>query len=212
MQHNYGETTIDRFLTELSSDAPTPGGGSVAALSGAMAASLVSMVCNLTIGKEKFAEYEQEIKDILEEALKLRERLLSAVEEDIQAYNSLVTCYRLPKATPQEKEERRKRIQAALKNATDVPYRTAEACYRVLELNRRLPQIGNPNAVSDVAVSAHLAEAAVQSALYNVDINCSYIKDDTYVQNYQKRRVALSQQAETTKETVLAAVQAVLYA
>jgi formiminotetrahydrofolate cyclodeaminase len=212
MQHNYGETTIDRLLTELSSDAPTPGGGSVAALCGAMAASLVSMVCNLTIGKEKFAECEQEVKGILEEALKLRGRLLGAVEEDIQAYNSLVACYRLPKATPQEKEQRRGRIQAALKNATEVPYRTAEACYRVLELNRRLPQIGNPNAVSDVAVSAHLAEAAIQSALYNVDINCNYIKDDTYVHNYQKRRVALSQQAVTTKETVIEAVQAVLQA
>jgi len=210
MQHNYGETTIDRLLTELSSDAPTPGGGSVAALCGAMAASLVSMVCNLTIGKEKFAECEQEVKGILEEALKLRGRLLGAVEEDIQAYNSLVACYRLPKATPQEKEQRRGRIQIALKNATEVPYRTAESCYRVLELNRCLPQIGNPNAISDVAVSAQLAEAALQSALYNVDINCNYIKDDTYVQDYRKKRNALSEQALITRKDVIEEVRTML--
>ncbi len=212
MQTTYENTTISAFLEELSSAAPAPGGGSVAALSGAMAASLVLMVCNLTIGKEKYAENEQEIKAILEEALKLREELVNAVDEDIQAYNAVIGCYRLPKGTQEEKSERKERLQAALKRANEVPYQTAEACYRVLELNRRLPQIGNPNAVSDVAVSAHLAEAALQSALYNVDINCNYIKDVTYVHDYQKRRTALSQQAVTTKEAVIETVQTVLQA
>ena len=210
MQHNYGETTIDRFLTELSSDAPTPGGGSVAALSGAMAASLVSMVCNLAIGKEKFAQHEQEIEAILKEALNLRQELMNAVDEDIQAYKAVVGCYRLPKSTQEEKSRRKEQLQTALKQANEVPYRTAESCYRVLELNRRLPQIGNPNAVSDVAVSAQLAEAALQSALYNVDINCNYIKDDSYVQDYRKKRNALSERAVITRKDVIEEVRTML--
>ena len=210
MQTPYENTTISAFLEELSSAAPAPGGGSVAALSGAMAASLVLMVCNLTIGKEKFAESEQEIKDILKEAIKLREDLMNAVDEDIQAYNAVIGCYRLPKSTQGEKSERREQLQAALKRANEVPYRTAEMCYRVLELNRRLPQIGNPNAISDVAVSAQLAEAALQSALYNVDINCNYINDEVYVSNYRGKRAKLAKRAGNMKQKTINAVQTLL--
>jgi len=210
VQNTYENTTISTFLEELSSAAPAPGGGSVAALSGAMAASLVLMVCNLTIGKEKFAQHEQEVKDIREEALNLRQELMNAVDEDIQAYNGVIGCYRLPKGTQEEKSRRKEQLQTALKQANEVPYRTAESCYRVLELNRRLPQIGNPNAVSDVAVSAQLAEAALQSALYNVDINCNYIKDDTYVQDYRKKRNALSEQAVITRKDVIEEVRTML--
>ena len=210
MQNTYETTTISAFLEELASDAPAPGGGSVAALSGAMAASLVSMVCNLTIGKEKFAQHEQEIEAILKEALKLRQELINAVDEDIEAYSAVIDCYRLPKDTQGEKSRRKEQLQTALKDANEVPYRTAKMCYRVLELNRRLPQIGNPNAVSDVAVSAQLAEAALQSALYNVDINCNYIKDDSYVQDYRKKRNALSEQAVITRKDVIKEVRTML--
>jgi formiminotetrahydrofolate cyclodeaminase len=207
MQNTYENMTISAFLEELSSAAPAPGGGSVSALSGAMAASLVLMVCNLTIGKEKFAQHEQEIKTILEEALKLREKLMNAVDEDIQAYNAVIGCYRLPKGTKEEKSARKERLQVALKQANEVPYRTAEMCYRVLELNRRLPQIGNPNAISDVAVSAQLAEAALQSALYNVDINCNYINDEVYVSSYRVKRTGLTKRAENMKQEIIDAVQ-----
>jgi len=210
VQTTYENTAISTFLEELSSAAPAPGGGSVAALSGAMAASLVLMVCNLTIGKESFAENEQKIKAILEEALKLREELMNAVDKDIQAYNAVIGCYRLPKGTQEEKSARKEKLQAALKQANEVPYRTAKTCYRVLELNRRLPQIGNPNAISDVAVSAQLAEAALQSALYNVDINCNYIKDEGYVSNYRKKRAELARRAGNMKQEIIDAVQTVL--
>ena len=210
MQTTYEDMTISAFLEELSSATPAPGGGSVAALSGAMAASLVLMVCNLTISKEKYAENEQEIEAILEEALKLRGELMNAVDKDIQAYNAVIGCYRLPKDTQEKKSERKEQLQAALKQANEVPYRTAETCYRVLELNRRLPQSGNPNAISDVAVSAQLAEAALQSALYNVDINCNYIKDEGYVSNYRKKRAELAKRAGNIKQEIIDAVQTVL--
>ena len=209
MQTSYENMTISAFLKELSSATPAPGGG-VTALSGAMAASLVLMVCNLTIGKESFAENEQKIKAILEEALKLREELMNAVDKDIQAYNAVIGCYRLPKGTQEEKSARKEKLQAALKQANEVPYRTAKTCYRVLDLNRRLPQIGNPNAISDVAVSAQLAEAALQSALYNVDINCNYIKDEGYVSNYRKKRAELARRAGNMKQEIIDAVQTVL--
>ncbi len=210
MQTTYENTVISTFLEELSSAAPVPGGGSVAALSGAMAASLVLMVCNLTIGKESFAENEQAIKAILEKALKLREELMNAVDEDIQAYNAVIGCYRLPKGTQEEKSARKEKLQAALRQANEVPYRTAKTCYYVLELNRRLPQIGNPNAISDVAVSAQLAEAALQSALYNVDINCNYIKDEGYVSNYRKKRAELAKRAGNMKQEIIDTVQTML--
>lgn len=210
MQNIHENTSVSAFLEELSSATPAPGGGSVAALSGAMAASLVMMVSNLTIGKKKFAQHEQEIRGILNEALKLRQELMNAVDEDIKAYNAVIDCYSLPKGTPEEKSERKERLQAALKQANEVPYRTAESCYRVLELSGRLPQIGNPNAISDVAVSAQLAEAALQSALYNVDINCKYIKDADYVRSYREKRVKLAAQAESTKQRVVDEVKTLL--
>jgi len=210
MQTTYENTMIGTFLEELSSAAPAPGGGSVAALSGAMAASLVSMVCNLTIGKEKFAKDEQEVKAALQGALKLREELLSFIDADVAAYQAVIACYRLPKGTSEEKFARKEQLQAALKRANEVPYRTAEACFRVLTLNRRLPQIGNPNAVSDIAVSVNLAEAALQSALYNVDINCKYIANKEYVSEYRRKRWELAKRAERLKEEIVSAVQVML--
>lgn len=210
MRTTYKDATIGAFLEELSSDAPAPGGGSVAALSGALAASLVSMVCNLTIGKEKFAEGEQEVKAVLGKALALREELTRAVDEDIEAYQQVIACYRLAKRTADEKAARKERIQTALKHANEVPYRIATACYRVLELNRRLPQLGNPNAISDVAVSVHLAEAALQSALYNVDINCSLIADKGYVAEYRGRRADLAARAASLQREIAGKVEAVL--
>ncbi|GAI50679.1 unnamed protein product, partial [marine sediment metagenome] len=110
----------------------------------------------------------------------------------------------------EEKSARKEQLQAALKRANEVPYRTAEACFRVLTLNRRLPQIGNPNAVSDIAVSVNLAEAALQSALYNVDINCKYITGKEYVSEYRRKRWELAKRAERLKEEIVSAVQVML--
>lgn len=210
LQTTYENATIGTFLEELSSDAPTPGGGSVAALCGAMAASLVSMVCNLTIGKEKFAKDEQEVKAVLQGALKLRAELMSFIDADVAAYQAVIACYRMPKVTSEEKSARKEQLQAALKHANEVPYRTAEACFRVLSLNRRLPQIGNPNAVSDIAASVNLAEAALQSALYNVDINCKYIADKEYVNKYHRKRWELTKRAGALKKEIISAVWVML--
>lgn len=210
MPSKYESMSISTFLNQLSSAAPAPGGGSVAALSGAMAAALILMVCNLTIGKEKFARSEQEIKGIKEEARDLRHTLVDAVDADINAYNGVIACYRLPKATKQEQADRRERLQEALKKAAEVPYHTAEACYRVLELNRSLPGIGNPSAVSDVAVSVRLAEAGLQSALYNVDINCNYIKDEDYTKKYREERVKLAEKARLMRKEIICVVGTVL--
>jgi methenyltetrahydrofolate cyclohydrolase len=210
MPSSYENTAISDFLEELSSDAPAPGGGSVAALSGAMGAALVCMVCNLTTAKEKFASQEGEILSILAKAAQLREELVKAIAKDIDAYNQVIACYKLPRSTPQDKLKRTEAIQAALKHANEVPDETAELCYQVLELDEKLPAIGNPNAVSDVAVSAQLAEAGLQSALYNVDINCNYIKDNSYTILYRQKRKELSQQASKLKRRILDAVENML--
>lgn len=210
MPSKYEDMSISTFLNQLSSAAPAPGGGSVAALSGAMAAALILMVCNLTIGKEKFACSEQEIKAIKQQARDLRHTLVDAVDADINAYNRVIACYRLPKASKQEQVDRRESLQQALKEAAEVPYHTAEACYRVLELNRKLPGIGNPSAVSDVAVSVRLAEAGLQSALYNVDINCNYIKDEDYTKKYRAERVKLAEKARLMRKEIICAVRTML--
>ncbi len=210
MASSYESTTISNFLETLSSDAPAPGGGSVAALSGAMAAALVCMVCNLTIGREKFAAQENEIISIRDKASQLREELVQAIAKDIDAYNQVIACYKLPKSTAEDKIERQKAMQASLKRANEVPYEAAELCDRILQLDKSLPKIGNPNAVSDVAVSAQLAEAGLQSALYNVDINCNYIKDDDYTAVYRKKRADLSKHGSKLKEEILVEVRSML--
>ncbi len=204
------DINVRQFLERLSSASPTPGGGGVAALSGAMAASLVLMVGNLTRGKRKFASHQAKIESIMDSAKRSREQLMMLIERDAEAYQAVISCYRLSKDTTEEKQERRERIQTALQNASEVPYRTAETCYEVLKLNEALVEIGNPNAISDVAVSAHLAEAALHSALCNVDINCNLITNKDYADLYLAKKKELATQAAKIKDEIITAVEMVL--
>jgi len=204
------DKSISTFLELLSSKAPTPGGGSVAALSGSMAASLILMVSNLTVGKKKFQQHEAEIRTIIEQASELKQALINAVDEDIQVFNAVMACYRLSKVTELEISQRQEKLQAALKKAAEVPYHTAETCYRVLELNLMLSRIGNPNVISDVAVSTYLAEAALHSALCNVDINCDFITDEKFTSEYNRKRMDLASQATALKAEIISAVQTMI--
>ena len=130
------EAKIQPFLNELASDAPAPGGGSAGAAVGAMGAALVSMVCNLTIGKEKFVAVEPEMKEVLAKSEALRAELTQFITDDTEAFNMVMAAFRRPKETDTEKAARREAIQAATKQATLVPLATARACARVVELSR----------------------------------------------------------------------------
>jgi formiminotetrahydrofolate cyclodeaminase len=172
--------TIEKFLEELSSKAPTPGGGAVAAVAGAMAAALVSMVAKLSVNKN------EDFKEIEEKAEKLREELLELADEDCQAFERVMKAYRLPKESNKQQEIRNKEIQEALKKAAETPLKTAKKSVEVLKMASFCAQKGNQNAVSDARAGIELATAAVYGALENVRINLESIKDEKFYQRIKE--------------------------
>lgn len=175
------ELRLESFLDALASGAPTPGGGSVAALTGAMAAGLISMVCNLTIGKKQYADFEEEAKQLLERAEKLRADLQRLAQEDIDIFNRLATAYRLPRTTDADAASRRAAIQHITRLATEIPLRTARAALDLLPLCAPLARQGNRTAVSDVGAAALLIQTTVPAALLNVEINLAVLEDQVFV-------------------------------
>ena len=182
MERRTLDTSVWAFLDELASGAPTPGGGGAAALAGAMGAALISMVCNLTIGRKRYADAEDEMRSLLDRAEMLRHELQQLAEEDVIVFNRLSAAYKLPRTTDADIAIRRDAIQSALKRATEVPLRTARAAAAIVPLCPPVAERGNQAAVSDVGVAVLLAQAAVRSALLNVDINLRSIEDVLYVQ------------------------------
>ena len=207
---NLTDLKSTEFLTALASSAPAPGGGGGAAMAGALAAALASMVANLTIGKEKFAQQEPEVKALLEEAEQVRQRLLGLVEDDAAVFNSFMSCYKLPKATEEEKAARAAAIRSAAKQAAEVPLAIARASYKVLTLAERLVRIGNPGVITDGACSALLARAALRCAEYNVRINLGLTKDEAYNQSVQEELNNLLKTAEELELEALAVTDRVL--
>ena len=207
---NLTDLKSTEFLTALASSAPAPGGGGGAAMAGALAAALASMVANLTIGKEKFAQQEPEVKALLEEAEEVRQRLLGLVEDDAAVFNSFMSCYKLPKATEEEKAARAAAIRSAAKQAAEVPLAIARASYKVLTLAERLVRIGNPGVITDGACSALLARAALRCAEYNVRINLGLTKDEAYNQSVQEELNNLLKTAEELELEALAVTDRVL--
>lgn len=207
---NLTDLKSTEFLTALASSAPAPGGGGGAAMAGALAAALASMVANLTIGKEKFAQQEPEVKALLEEAEEVRQRLLGLVEDDAAVFNSFMSCYKLPKATEEEKAARAAAISSAAKQAAEVPLAIARASYKVLTLAERLVRIGNPGVITDGACSALLARAALRCAEYNVRINLGLTKDEAYNQSVREELNNLLKTAEELEADALAATDRVL--
>lgn len=169
--------TVRSFVTELASDAATPGGGSASALAGSLGAALTTMVCNLSLDEKKYKVDLAQIKTIREQASKLQEKLLLAVDEDANAFKEVMNAYALAKATEEEKAARQEAIQNSMKKASLMPLAVAGDCLETLKLARRILPIGNANAASDAAVAGLMAYAAIQGALFNVKINLGFIKD-----------------------------------
>ncbi len=182
---------IDQFLDLLASPSPTPGGGGIAALAGALSAGLLSMVCNLTIGKEKYAGVQEEVKRLLAETEELRGQLLHLVDADAQAFNQIMEGYRLPKGTEEEKRARAAHIQEATLAASRVPLEIAQKCARLVELVDPAAQITNVQAIGDVAMAAYMAEGALRGAVINIDINLRSVKDQESVRQLNEQAQAL---------------------
>jgi len=173
---------IKMFLDEVASNSPAPGGGSVAALAGALGAALTSMVCNLTKAKQGYESVQDEIAEALEKSEELRKDLTDLVDEDTDAFNEVMKALKMPKETEDQKEQRRNAMQAAFKQAAEVPLQTARKCVQILDVAYIVAEKGNKNSVSDAAVSALMAQTGVQAAMLNVRINLSSIKDTEYTQ------------------------------
>ncbi|MEQ1561011.1 MAG: methenyltetrahydrofolate cyclohydrolase [Methyloglobulus sp.] len=173
--------SVQNFLDELASKSATPGGGSAAALMGAQGAALVSMVCNLTIGKPKFAEVEAEMHEVLSKAETLRGQLTSLIQADIDVFNQLMSKYALPKESDDEKAIRSVAIQGVLKDATEVPMQCVRACVEVIRLSKIAAEKGNPSAVSDAGAAVMAAYGALKSSALNVYINAGSLKDKDFV-------------------------------
>jgi methenyltetrahydrofolate cyclohydrolase len=171
---------VEPFLEALASSSATPGGGSAAAIIGAMGAALVSMVCNLTIGKKKYADVEDEMKHVLGKAESLRRRLTAMIEDDVQAFDKVMAAYGMPKETDADKARRDDAIQASLKLATDVPMRCCYAAREVIDLAGITSDKGNLNVISDAGVAVLAGYAALRSAALNVFTNARMINDRAF--------------------------------
>ena len=177
------DLNLKDFLARTASKSPVPGGGSIAALSAAIAAALSEMVAHLTIGKKGYEVLEEEMHDIAKDASQYRERLIRAIDKDSDAYNEVLIAFKMPKGTDQEQIHRKRAIQEALKKAALVPLDVARDAFRVLELAGKVVKQGNENAITDAAVAVMMARTAALSALYNVKINLASIKDTNFVKD-----------------------------
>ncbi len=198
--------TIKEFLEKTASGSPVPGGGSVAALSASLAASLTEMVANLTIGKEGYVTVAEEMKAVAQEALKLKLKLVQAIDNDSNAYNDLMSATRLPRDTEAEKHHREKAIQSGLKKATLIPMSVAEDAARVMDLAGKTVASGNKNAITDGAVGVMMAKTAILSAIYNVKINLRTIKDKTFIGEISKQVKEMETNALDREKELLSTV------
>jgi formiminotetrahydrofolate cyclodeaminase len=202
------EKPVNTFLDELASSAPAPGGGSAAALGAAIGAALVSMVANLTVGKKKYADVQDDIQRILNRSESLREKCVTLLERDVAAYTEVSKAYKMPRETDEEKQLRGAAIQKALKGATAVPMELAETCVEILNLCPESAEKGNVLAVSDVGVGALMAEAALRAAALNVWINLGSINDQAFVQQEGARLDTLLEGKAELKDEIFANVKA----
>lgn len=204
------DQSVQVFLDQLASRAATPGGGGAAAVMGAQAAALISMVCNLTIGKAKYVEVEADMQNLLQQAEALREALTGMIKADAMVFDTVMAAYSLPKETDTEKNVRGAAIQEALKAATVVPLACAKACAETLALSKIAAEKGSVNVVSDAGVAAMAGFAGLKSAALNVYINTNSLKDHVFVATKLAELEALLADAEATTEAVYQLVKSKL--
>ena len=194
--------SIGSFADRVASSEAVPGGGSVSAHSGMMAAALGQMVCNLTIGKKKYAEVEARAQAIRADLERLGNRLKQLIDEDAQSFDAVMSAFKLAKESDEEKAERARQIEAATRVAIHVPMETASCSLDVLKRLAELARIGNSNALSDVAVGAQLANTAVKGATYNVAINLPALSDTEEAEGFRSRASAFVEEAQQLADGV----------
>ncbi len=179
--------TMQEYFNELSSNSPTPGGGNVAAVCGALSASLGTMVCNLTIGKKKYAEVETEMISVREKLESFQKNFFMLAEKDNSAFDKVMEAFKLPKESDSEKEIRARKIEEATLGAAAVPSDVMNACAEIIPLLKIVIEKGNRNSLSDAGVAASLIQTAAKSAYLNVLINCASLSNQTIANEIRKR-------------------------
>jgi formiminotetrahydrofolate cyclodeaminase len=194
--------SVEEFCQILGSDAPAPGGGSVAALSGALAGELVCMVCRLSIGRKDFEQHNELLNGTLEKASTLAKSLLRRVDLDTEAFNGVMAAFKLPKSSDEEKKARTEAIQSNYKEAVQSPLSIARECREVLTLAHKIIGKSNTNAISDLGVAAEQAIAGMEGAIMNVEINLPSIKDDAFKNKIVAEIAALQEDGRKLKHNV----------
>lgn len=200
---------INEFLENLSSSSPAPGGGAASALVASIAVSLTAMVANLTIGKKKYVAVELEMKNIVTEALMLRDSLTHLMDKDVEEFNTIMTAYKLPKNTDQEKEYRDKKIEEASIGASNVPLETARSCLKIMDLSLKVIKMGNSNALSDGICGFQFAYSALKGALANVKINLKNMNDIETLQKFNSEIEAIEKESKNKYESNLELIEQV---
>ncbi|MDR3571133.1 MAG: cyclodeaminase/cyclohydrolase family protein [Candidatus Pacebacteria bacterium] len=196
------DLTVAEFSRVLASDAPAPGGGSVAALSGALAADLLSMVCRLSLGKKEYEEHAAQLDDILKKSSAISTSLLHRIDLDTAAFNEVMAAFKLPKSSELEKKERANAIQQAYKKAVESPLGIARECRAVLQLASAALGKTNTNALSDLGVAGQEAIVGVEAAIMNVRINIPSLKDEAYRNEITSELSDLLQDARKLQQDV----------
>lgn len=200
----YASETLQTYLDDAAGNKPAPGGGSVSACVGALGAALVSMVCNLTRGREKFADVEDRIVPLVEKSEVARARLEALLQDDTTAYNGVIAAYKMPKETDEEKSARKAAVQAGLVVAANVPLEICRVALEVCRLSKTAAELGNPQAVTDAGIGAVLGEAAVVGAALNVKINLGSIEDCDYTASAAAEIEKIQAEAAALRAEVLA--------
>jgi len=199
--------SVVEFTRKTASNDPVPGGGSIAALSGALSAALAEMVASLTESSKKYEDVKNEMINIKEKANLISQSLLDDIEKDSNAFTQVMDAYKMPKETDEQKKHRSIAIQNALKLAAEVPLSVAMKSFDIMDLSQAVVAKGNQNAVTDGMVSAMMARTAVFSALLNVKINLSSIKDEDYVNDIRKKVDELEKLAVEKEREILSSVK-----
>ncbi len=197
------ELKFKEFCEKTASKDPVPGGGSVSAMAGAIAASLSEMVANLTLGRKGFESFDDEMKTIIKKSQDLKILLTEDIDRDSNSYDDVIKAFRMPKESEEDKVKRSEAIQEATKHAAMVPLSVAERALEVIYLTEKVVNNGNPNAVTDGAVACMMARTAVLGALYNVKINLSSIKDQDFVNELSGKVEKIEKKAIDKEKNIL---------
>lgn len=200
---NLVEQRVIDFVAATASKEPTPGGGAIAALTGATGAALAEMVANLTFGKKGYEEVQSEMEELQTKAEAIRNRMLELSQADADVFNIFMNALGLPKNTDEEKIARTAAIQQAYKDAAMVPFEIGELAYRIFELAELASSKGNQNLITDGIIAAINARAAVKAAFLNVRINLSGIKDEAFVANVSAKMNAIEQDLDTKEAAII---------